>query len=316
MSPHFLFILFFAVLFAAPVAAQESPAGNPLGVSDEVLARQGDVVLTQGEIDAAFARIPEVHRLMFIRSGEQVDQLIRNILQNKVVAADAKKAGYDQNPLVEKRMALTGEKELSDAWMEEVVANMPPADYEALAYEEYLAEPEKWMSEEYLDVSHLLISSQNKSDEKALEQIEDLRQQALADPSRFDELIMEYSEDPSKGQNRGRFEAMTRGEMVAPFEAAAFALETPGQISEPVKTSYGYHLIRLNQKFPPKVLDFDLVKEQAMQQAEARHRAQYRSNYLRRLLSNPIEIPDGAVESMARRWFGEDLELAPRFEAE
>lgn len=286
----------------------------PIGVSDEVLARRGDVVLTQGEIDAVFSRIPEVHRLALIRGGEQVDQLIRNILQNKAVAAEAKKAGFDQNPLVAKRVALTGEKELSDAWMEEVMRKMPAADYEAMAYEKYLAEPEKWMSQEYIDVSHLLISTEENSDEEVLAQIEELRREALADPSRFDELIMEYSDDPSKKQNNGRFGAMTRGQMVEPFEEAAFALEGRGEISQPVKTTYGYHLIRLNQKFPPRVLPFEQVKDQAIEKAEAEHRAQYRSNYLRKLLIDPIELPDGAVETMAKRWFGDDLELAPRVE--
>lgn len=314
MLKRFPYRLLFAVLFVPSAWAQESPAGAPLGVSDDVLARQGDVVLTQGEIDAAFYRIPEIHRLAFVRSGEQVDNLIRSILQTKVVAAEAKKAGFDQNPLAARRVALTGEKELSDAWMEEVMQKMPPADYEAIAHEQYLAEPEQWMSREHVDVSHLLISSGSRSDAEALERIEELRREVVADPSRFDDLIMEYSEDPSKDQNQGRFTAMAGGQMVEPFEQAAFALEKPGDISQPVKTTYGYHLIRLNQKFPPRVLSFEQVKEQAVKKAEAEHRARYRANYLRKVLSDPVELPDGAVETMAKRWFGEDLELAPRFE--
>jgi peptidyl-prolyl cis-trans isomerase C len=314
MYSRILLSLLFGVLGALSAVAQESPAGVPLGVSDEVLARQGDIVLTQGEIDAAFARIPEVHRLAYIRSGDQVDALIRNLLQNKVVAAEARKEGYEKNPLVEKRMALTGEKELAEAWMAHVIANAPDADYEALAYEAYVADPEQWMSKPYLDVSHLLISSQNKPDAEALESIQSLRVELDADPGRFDELILEYSEDPSKDLNQGRFPKMYRGQMVKPFEDAAFAIQAPGDITQPVQTSYGYHLIRLNQKYPSEVLPFDTIREDAIEKARQKHLSQYRANYLRNLLSEPIKLEDGAVEAMVKRYFGENLELAPVFE--
>jgi parvulin-like peptidyl-prolyl isomerase len=170
------------------------------------------------------------------------------------------------------------------------------------------------MSQAYLDVSHLLISSQDKPDERALEQIEALRLELDADPARFDEMILEYSEDPSKDLNQGRFPKMYRGQMVKPFEDAAFAIESPGDITQPVKTSYGYHLIRLNQKHPGEILPFETVREDAIEQARTRHLKQYRENYLRKLLSEPIKLEDGAIEAMVKRYFGENLELAPVFE--
>lgn len=270
-------------------------------------------MLTQGEIDAAFSRIPEQHRLAFIRSGERVDHLIRSLLQNKILAAEARKEGYDENVLVRERLALAAEKELADAWLDQVMAEAPAADYEALAYEHYLANPDQYRTPERVDVTHLLISSENKSEEKALEQIEALRAELDADPARFDDLVMEYSEDPSKSSNRGRFPFMMRGEMVAPFEEAAFALQQPGEITQPVRTDYGYHLIRLNRRIPSGVRPYETIKEEAVAKAKERHVTQYRSNYMRRVLSEPIELPEGAVQAMARRYFGENLELAPEF---
>ena len=57
----------------------------------QVLAYQGDAVLTQAAIDGAFSRIPEKDRLMFIRDGAKVDQMVRGLLQAEVVALDAEK---------------------------------------------------------------------------------------------------------------------------------------------------------------------------------------------------------------------------------
>jgi len=51
------------------------------------------------------------------------------------------------------------------------------------------------------------------------------------------------------------------GDMVKPFEEAAFALE-PGEISEPVKTDYGYHVIRLDAYYEPTMMTFEEVKPQ------------------------------------------------------
>ena len=120
-----------------------------------------------------------------------------------------------------------------------------------------------------------------------------------------------FSEDPAKTNNRGRYPQMKRGDMVRPFEDAAFALRGDGQISEPVKTSYGSHVLRLNRRIPPEAVPFDQVKSQLMAQAEQRHLAEYRKRYIRDLTSDPIEHPEGAVEAMARRYFGDNLERSP-----
>jgi len=57
-----------------------------------------------------------------------------------------------------------------------------------------------------------------------------------------------------------------------------------------------------------------VVREAAIEQAREAHFAQYRRNYMLKHLSGPITIPEGAVEAMAKRYFGENLERAPDFE--
>ncbi|MDT8320632.1 MAG: peptidylprolyl isomerase [Xanthomonadales bacterium] len=294
-------------------AEPESGPSRELGVSEAPLAIQGEAVLTQAEIDAAFSKIPAIHRNVFIRDGERVNAVIANLLRNKLIAADARRAGFDQERLVQLSMSLAYERELARAWTERIVEDAPPADYEALAEEAWLADPEAWKTEDRVDVSHILISSEKRPAAEALALAEDLREQLEEDPELWDELVEAHSEDPSKSDNGGRFPAVKKGDMVKAFERTAFALEQPGQISQPVETNYGYHLIRLNRKLPGVVPPFEAVKAEAMAQAEANYLKDYRSRYLRRLLSEPIELPEGAVEEMAKRYFGENLELAPAF---
>jgi parvulin-like peptidyl-prolyl isomerase len=130
----------------------------------------------------------------------------------------------------------------------------------------------------------------------------------------FDDYVEEYSEDPSKGMNRGSFHSMQRGEMVKPFEDASFAMEVEGEISEPVETNYGFHIIRFNKRYPPRVKKYEDVKADAMTMARKRYLEDYRTRYIRKLIEDPIELPEGAVEAMAKRHFGENLELAPKYQ--
>ncbi len=301
-------------LVLLPLHADEAPGEGPADDSQEVFAIQGDAVLTQDEIDAAFTKIPAEYRLPFIRNGERVNRMVGDLLRVKLVAADAIAAHFDDDPSVKIRMSMAAEKELAEAWTAKVKADAPEADYAALAYEHYLANPDEFMTESRVDVSHILVNSEDRSSEEALSLASSLRAQLLEDPSRFTEMVMEFSDDPSKASNKGRFASMKRGQMVKPFEEASFALENIGDISEPVETAYGYHIIRLNGKIPSTPLPFEEIKADAMTQAREKHLAAYRSRYLRKLLSAPIELPEGAVEAMVKRHFGEELELAPVFE--
>ena len=280
----------------------------------EIIAYKGREFLTQDEIDAAFSKIPEKDRLRFIRDGARVDQLINSILQRKVIASAARTAGYDQNPMIVERMELAAQKELAEAWLQQVKKDAPAADYEVLAYEDYLAHPDVYRTEEIVDVSHILIGTEDRSFEDALLLAKVLKAQLDEDPSRFDALVMEYSDDPAKSANGGRYPEMHRGQMVVTFERSAYAMDREGQISEPVKTEYGYHIIRLNKRYGNTVSEYDEVKSAAIDRVKRAYLENYSQNYLRKMLKDPIVIPDGAVEIMAKRHFGEELELAPVFE--
>jgi len=296
-------------LVALSLSAQQEPDRNIDPA--EVLAYQGDIVLTQREIDAAFSKLDEADRLQFIRNGGKVDQLLGTLLKRKAIASDARQAGLDQDPVIAARMQLEAEKELAEARLQQIVEDAPAADYEALAYEDYLANPDRYRTPETLDVSHILIKSDRCDPSGSLKKAEELASRLGENPGLFDEFVTEYSEDPAKSENGGRYPEMRRGEMVKNFEEAAFAMLEPGDISGLVKTEYGWHIIRLNGRGGNELPEFDEIKERAVSLAERRYRENYRENYLRKVLSDPIVLPEGAVEITAKRYFGENFELAP-----
>jgi peptidyl-prolyl cis-trans isomerase C len=308
----FLLPLFFTLVFFSPCFAQDGPSVDSTVDSEEVFARQGGVELTRGELYGSISRMPPDLQLRFVRDGAQVDNLITLLLRTKLIAAAAIESGYDQEMLVRNRMQLAAENELAEAWIANLILKAEEADYEVLAEEYYLVHPDEFQSQEMVDASHILIKSDNRNEQDALDIANSILADLRADPTQFDAFIIEFSEDPAKDSNLGRYSGILRGQMVEPFENAVFSMEQPGEISDPVKTAYGYHIIRLNRIMPAQLVPFDQIKEQLMNRSKEKYLADYRVRYIRKQITYPIELLEGAGEALVKHYFGDDLELAPQ----
>ena len=128
-------------------------------------------------------------------------------------------------------------------------------------------------------------------------QIEDLRKQ-IQDGADFAAVAKQYSEDPGSKENGGELPEFSRGQMVAEFEAAAFALGT-NQVSDVVTTQYGYHLIKVLDKTPAKKIDF-ATADQDIKDGLARVKiAKLAPNFVKQLRSDQkVEILDPNLKSL------------------
>lgn len=77
-----------------------------------------------------------------------------------------------------------------------------------------------------------------------------VRKVILQHPAKFDEMVHLFSNDLSTADNHGLMQEFGIGEFSPEFEAAVFALKTPGEITQPVETQYGYHLVQLKEIIP------------------------------------------------------------------
>jgi parvulin-like peptidyl-prolyl isomerase len=113
-------------------------------------------------------------------------------------------------------------------------------------------------------VRHILLKWKprgTQDDQSAIrEEIKPILERAR-DGEDFAMLAREFSEDAATRQNGGETGLFTYGAMVPPFEAAAFALE-PGEISDPVDTVFGVHILKLEELMEPRLLPLDEVREQ------------------------------------------------------
>ena len=126
----------------------------------------------------------------------------------------------------------------------------------------YKKQPDLFKEPEKVKASHILIKFDSQADKSAKDQakikIKEI-QKKLKGGEDFAVLAKEFSEGPSnvKGGDLGYFK---RGQMVQPFEDAAFKLE-PGVVSDIVETRFGYHLIKVVDKKPESVVNYENAKD-------------------------------------------------------
>jgi len=281
-----------------------------LVVEKDILAQRGKGTVTQKAFSARADMIPSNVRLGALRDRNRLRDVINTLLLRSQLAQDASEASFDKEEIVIERMKLAAEAELSKAWVQHFVESQPAADYEAMAREYYQLNQARILSSDQISVSHILISTEERSDDEAKELADTISRQLAEEPESFDELVLKYSEDPSASANKGKFFNIKKGDMVEPFEKVAFAL-SDGEISGPVRTGYGYHIIRLDEHPARKNLEFNKVKARLVKEARTKHEERIKADYLGTLTSLDVQMSEAALEELVKRLFGENYSEAP-----
>ncbi len=121
-----------------------------------------------------------------------------------------------------------------------------------------------YQSKEQRRASHILISVTDNTDDSqwktAKEKVDSVLSKVKANPKNFSALAKEFSNDPGSAENGGDLGLFEKGFMVKEFEDAAFGAKV-GEIVGPVKTEYGYHIIRVDEVKGGQTANFDSIKE-------------------------------------------------------
>ena len=185
-----------------------------------------------------------------------------------------------KNPMIRNHDDL--KRELSDQMrfnqlLEEESQCEQISEAEALQY--YQDRPELFRTEELLSASHFLKMGKTEEEfDQALEAVKSIRQR-LEKGEDFTELVRAESDDKGNDGNLGTF---GKGRMVHEFEQAAYALK-PGELSQPVKTQFGWHLIQLHDRIAAKVTPFEDIKEKVIEYLTERKKDKVFEAFLDRL---------------------------------
>lgn len=302
MSPVRRTLVACLVMFGMASSAGAFAQAAGADAATTVVAKQGDASVTLADIDAFARRIPDKDRAVFFNSPQRIEALITNLLQQKQLAAEARKEGLDRNPAIQSQIALATDDVLGKARMEQVRRDVKVPNLEQMAKEEYIAHKEKYRSVATLDVMHVLIGNKTRSDEEARELADKVDKEAKADPSHFDELVAKYSDDPNKAGNRGLMMGVENGGYAPEFVAASKALKNVDDVSAPVKTEFGYHVIKLVKRAPAQQRSFDDVKGEILARLQREYVEKYVKNYADEIRNRPMDANADVVASLRTRF--------------
>jgi peptidyl-prolyl cis-trans isomerase C len=229
----------------------------------------GSVRITAADVTADAQRVPEPLRSQLLVDPKKVEQVVSNLYVRRALADQAQTQGLQKQGDVAAALQLARDKVLSDAWLQQmqVKHKLPDQLAEAQARNVYNANPARFEHLDQVHVRHILIAGvEPESKAKADELLAQLKKGAD-----FAELAKENSADKGSGAKGGDLGFFEPGRMVPEFDKVAFALKTSGELSEPVKTQFGYHILRLEERRPAGVKPYSEVREQLL--TEVRNKA-------------------------------------------
>ena len=304
-----------ASLALAQPAAPRAPAPMP---GDTVLADNGIARVTRADYDLELTRLPPDMRGGFATSEKRVADLISRLLVTRTLAALADREKLLDDPEAARRFAAETERMKSQLMLSRVereaaeAFDANPAPFEARARDLYVVDPRKFDAPPEIAVSHVLFATPPHSVEEATRLAAAARSTVLAGAD-FAALARERSEDPSAKANAGSLGTIRIGQTDPAFERAAFALARVGEVSEPVRTDFGVHLIRLDARKEGRPSTFDQVKPRLMAEQRQRHIDGQREAFVEKLREDAAKALDTAkVGSMVIRVDPATLERVQR----
>lgn len=214
---------------------------------DDELASVNGEVITEAELDLAVNDLEQ--QLANVPAERRRAAALSFLIEVRLLAAAAQAAGLDEKPAFQRRMKLLRQRALHTGFVETEVAAKMTEEQVRKRYDQEVANTPP-VNE--IKARHILV----KSKEEALAIIEEL--DGGAD---FVELAKEKSTGPS-GPNGGDLGYFGPGQMVPPFEEAAFKLDVGNYSKEPVETQFGWHVILVEDKRAQQPPSYDEVKEQ------------------------------------------------------
>lgn len=215
-------------------------------MENKVLAVVNGTEITERELEATIARFPQ-ERQGYLRTEQGRAQLLEEIISFELIYNYAKDSGMEEDAEYVQQLERAKKEILTQTAISKAVAQATVSDKEVEDY--YSANKEMFKDPEMVSAKHILVETEEKAEEVS---------NKIKEGMSFEDAAQEFSSCPSNAQG-GELGRFNRGQMVPEFEEAAFNLEI-GKVSEPVKTQFGYHLIKVSEKLESSAKPFDEVK--------------------------------------------------------
>lgn len=232
-----------------PPASAAPAVPVPTDPNTVILAIGADQ-LTLGQYNEIIDTLPAQYQTA--ARGPQKRQIADQIVRLRIMAREGQKRGLEKDPVVQRQLAFQREQILANAAFVDMQKKVVVSDADARKYyDDHKSEYES------IKGAHILIrykgspvpmrpGTKEMTEEESLAKATELKRK-LDGGADFGTLAKLESDDIGSGANGGDLGTFKRGQMVGPFETAAFAAPV-GKVTDPIKTQFGYHLIKIESK--------------------------------------------------------------------
>lgn len=231
-------IALFAAASLYSLAAHAAPGTVVAKVNGQDIT-EAEIEFADAEIGSELAGVPDDRRRRL---------LVEYLIEAHLMAEAAEKSGLAKGEDFEARVKYYRLRAVRDAYFEKQVRDAVPDSEAKALYDERV---KNLPNQQEVRARHILVETEDEA--------KNIRKE-LESGGDFAELAQKYSKDRG-GQDGGDLGYFTRGQMVKPFEDAAFSLAT-GVLSEPVKSDFGWHIIKVEDKRDREPPAFEQVKDQ------------------------------------------------------
>ncbi len=276
-----VFLIVFCIISTANAALIED--NNELKVQPQSL-----------EVYLDMEQAPAKNLKVFLKNKPGVKKQLKNLYLIKVLAEQARQEDLLKDEKDKIKLQEIIDKFYYGLKLQEVAGGNLP-DFEPLAKVYFNTHKQDYKAEQRVDVSHIILSLKEKKEAEVLARINEIRAK-IKNSSDFNGLADKYSEDPSVKDNHGNLGVMDRRQLVKEFSDVAFKLKK-GEISQPVKTSFGYHLIMVNKLYPAGLMSFEEVKPTIIGKIKSDFITNRRDEYFEKTINdNKMEFNEKEID--------------------
>lgn len=219
-------------------------------MENKVLAKVDGVMITQEQVENFIKRLDPQQAIQY-QSEEGKKHILQELINQSLFLADAKANKIEETDEFKVELSKMKDMILTQLNINKLMQSVKIDDEAVKAHFE--ANKMKFSSPEKTDTSHILVDTE--------EECKDIIKRINSNEISFEDAAKKHSKCPSKDKG-GNLGSYPKGKMVPEYEAVAFNMKKD-EISEPVKTQFGYHIIKLYDKQEASEAKFEDVKEQA-----------------------------------------------------
>lgn len=281
----------FAILLVATLA-------TPAFAQEPFLAKNDLVTVTRADFEAELARLQPEQQGALRATPEKLPGFVENILVMKTLAAQARQEKLDQSPATQAEIRAAIDRVLAQRRVEQREASLKVPDFSKRAEELYKSDPKAYEEKALYLASHIMVDYSCRTTEAARTRAEEARK-VLVGGIPLEDVVAQYSDDPTAKRNKGNLG--WRGfDQLNPTLQETLPKLKKGEVSEPVSSNFGYHVIVLHDVKPARQRPFAEVRESIIEKLKADYYKSQRQQFVNSITTDPSLKADlNAISALA-----------------